>query len=206
MKKEEKTKYTCEKILQAALIEFGTQSYESVSLNSICKKYQISKGLIYHNFENKDSLYLSCVNACFRNLTAYLKSHEQKSETIQTGIKHFLETRQDFFKKNPMYRYIFFNVLLYPASHLEKEIKEITQEYDTYVRTCYQNLLSETPLRAGITLDTAVEYLCIFQDIYNGYYQQRAYRSGNFEALIEEHEVKIAKLLEIVLYGLSSEN
>ena len=61
MKKEEKTKQTCEKIVHAATIEFGSRSYDAVSLNAICGKYQIAKGLIYHNFKNKDELYLYCV-------------------------------------------------------------------------------------------------------------------------------------------------
>lgn len=51
MKKEEKTKQTCEKIVHAATIEFGSRSYDAVSLNAICGKYQIAKGLIYHNFK-----------------------------------------------------------------------------------------------------------------------------------------------------------
>ena len=46
MKKEEKTKQTCEKIVHAATIEFGSRSYDAVSLNAICGKYQIAKGLI----------------------------------------------------------------------------------------------------------------------------------------------------------------
>ena len=56
MKKEEKTKQTCEKIVHAATIEFGSRSYDAVSLNAICGKYQIAKGLIYHNFKNKDTV------------------------------------------------------------------------------------------------------------------------------------------------------
>ena len=43
MKKEEKTKQTCEKIVHAATIEFGSRSYDAVSLNAICGKYQIAK-------------------------------------------------------------------------------------------------------------------------------------------------------------------
>ena len=43
MKKEEKTKQTREKILHAALIEFGSKSYDAVSLNAVCSKYQIAK-------------------------------------------------------------------------------------------------------------------------------------------------------------------
>lgn len=205
MKKEEKTRQTCQKILNAAISEFGTQSYEAVSLNTICKKYQISKGLIYHNFENKDFLYLACVKECFEKLTAYLKSHEQYVDNIEEGIKNILIIRRDFFYKNTNYKNIFFNVILYPTIHLEKEIKEITHEYNNYIRACYQNLLSKVKLRNGITLDMAVDYLCVFQDIYNGYYQRIAFQKGTYIDIIDDHEIKISKLLEIILYGISTE-
>ena len=45
MKKREKTKTELvEKIVHAATIEFGSRSYDAVSLNAICGKYQIAKG------------------------------------------------------------------------------------------------------------------------------------------------------------------
>ena len=33
-------------MLKASLIEFGNNSYKNTSINDICKKYNISKGLI----------------------------------------------------------------------------------------------------------------------------------------------------------------
>jgi len=47
-----------EKLLEAALDEFGTHSYREASLNSIIKKAGVSKGSFYFNFKNKKSLYL----------------------------------------------------------------------------------------------------------------------------------------------------
>ena len=49
MKQKEKSQISKEKILNAAIIEFGTKTYESASLNNICSDNNISKGLIYHN-------------------------------------------------------------------------------------------------------------------------------------------------------------
>ena len=51
MKKQEKTQKTKERILAAALEEFGSKSYDAASVNSICEAGQIPKGLIYHNFK-----------------------------------------------------------------------------------------------------------------------------------------------------------
>ena len=50
MKQEEKTKRIRERILEAALTEFGTKRYEVASISSICSENHLSKGLLYHNF------------------------------------------------------------------------------------------------------------------------------------------------------------
>ena len=47
MNQKAKTQFTYNRILNAAITEFGTHSYESGSINNICSKNQISKGLIY---------------------------------------------------------------------------------------------------------------------------------------------------------------
>ena len=60
MKKEEKTELTKSKIFAAAIQEFGTNGYATGSVNNICKT-GINKGLVYHNFKDKDELYLECV-------------------------------------------------------------------------------------------------------------------------------------------------
>ena len=50
MEKALKTKLTKEKIINAAIIEFGSSTYEEASLSAMCAAHNISKGLIYHNF------------------------------------------------------------------------------------------------------------------------------------------------------------
>ncbi|MFR6100649.1 MAG: TetR/AcrR family transcriptional regulator, partial [Longibaculum sp.] len=61
MKREEMTKVMRMKIIESALQEFNDKSYEKASMNHICQIGNISKGIIYHYFKDKDELYLECV-------------------------------------------------------------------------------------------------------------------------------------------------
>ena len=88
MRKEEKTERTKERILVAAMDEFGSKGYAASSLNNICNA-GISKGLLYHNFENKDELFLACVRQCFHSLSEYLKGKNVGTE-IHSGKAVFL--------------------------------------------------------------------------------------------------------------------
>ena len=65
LKQSEKTKRTKEKIMAAAMEEFGTKSYDAASLNTMCIENQISKALSYHKFNNKYQLYMQRVGKCY---------------------------------------------------------------------------------------------------------------------------------------------
>lgn len=206
MKKEEKTKLTYEKIMRAAITEFGTKSYENASLNTLCSDHNISKGLLYHNFKNKDDLYLQCVKTCLSDMTSYLKQQPYEGSTVQESLRNLLHIRQVFFRKNPYYCNIFFNTILQPPAHLRRELQALQQEFNAFYTGCFRNLLSRLKLRDSITVDDAADYLIVFQEMFNGYFQNKLCEKDDFHSLIEDHEVNLSRILDIILYGLVKES
>lgn len=203
MRKEEKTKRTYERILSAAIIEFGSKSYDNASLTTLCNENQISKGLIYHNFKNKDELYLKCVELCFEKMTDYFKSREYKAENIQESMHNLFQIRQEFFKENPYYCNIFFNTVLQPPEHLRNEIQKLRRKYDEFYLQCFKELLQQIQLRDEITVDAAMEYFMFFLETFNGIFRNRSDEQEDMYALMEDHEINLSKILDIMLYGVA---
>lgn len=203
MRKEEKTKRTYERILAAAVVEFGTKNYDNASLTTLCNKNQISKGLVYHNFKNKDELYLKCVEECFEKMTEYLKSREYRTESIQESLHNLLEIRQQFFEENPYYCNIFFNTVLQPPKHLYKEIHALRQKYDEFNVGCFRELLQRVQLRDSITMEAAMGYFMIFLETFNVYFQNKSCENEDIHTLIKDHEVNLSNILDIMLYGIA---
>ncbi len=83
MKQEEKTERTKNRTIEAAIKEFGKKGYASATIGTICSKYGIAKGLLYHNFTGKKELYLACVSRCFDEVTEYLKAQETDMDLQQ---------------------------------------------------------------------------------------------------------------------------
>ncbi len=52
---EEKSPESRERILDAALEEFGAWGYESASTNRVCRQAEISKGLLFHYYKTKQT-------------------------------------------------------------------------------------------------------------------------------------------------------
>ena len=57
-----------ERILEAAIKEFADKGFEKASTNEIVKEAGISKGILFHYFQNKKKLFLFVFDYCCRTL------------------------------------------------------------------------------------------------------------------------------------------
>lgn len=206
MKQQEKTQRTQERILAAALVEFGEKGYEAASINVICAESQVPKGLLYHNFKNKDDLYLRCVRLCYNQMTEYLRSRELAHHNAQEDAKMLLTLRQKFFLDHPHHASLFFRSLLQPPKHLLPQLKEVRRNFDSFCLDHYRNTLAGLTLRDGITEKTALEYFTIFIEMFNGYFQSKADQGSDYKALMKAHEEKLYEILDVMLYGIAKQN
>ena len=185
MKKEEKTGLTKERILLAAMEEFGEKGYAAASLNNICAA-GIPKGLLYHNYENKDALYLACVKQSFSILMNCLQEKGGDG-----GLQEYMEAR------------LFFETLLQPPAALSEQITELKKEFDEWNRSLYRRLLSGITLRKGVTQEAAMEYFTLMQSMFNGYFSSPACSGMPFTDIVKAHETKLSVFLDYMLYGMA---
>lgn len=197
MKKEEKTECTRQKILNAAIEAFGKNGYAGASINSVCDA-GISKGLLYHNFKNRDAVYLACVSKCFSDLTAYLKNAE-----IGCDPEKYANARLHFFEQNENMAHLFFEALLQPPPPLAEQIKQLRREFDALNATIYATVLDSIQLRPGITRSDAQAYFNLMQTMFNGYFSSPACCNMSFAERISAHESSLKKLLDCMLYGIA---
>lgn len=210
MKQSERTKRTYDRIIEAALAEFGTKSYAEASLSTLCRENAIPKGLLYHHFPNKDSLYLRCAAICLEKLceavrreTAVLPE-EEGNFSVQEELRAVLSARQRFFQENPQLAHIFFEILLQPPRHLKEELRELRRDFDAFHKERYRALLSRLTLREGIGERTAMDCFEAFQEMFNLYFQSCT-AEGDLDKMAERHEKRLASLLDVMLYGLVRE-
>lgn len=95
MKREEKNLQSRQKIMDAAWKEFGEKSYAEASLNTICKEGDISKGIIYHYFKDKDELYSpDCWSKCLCGMILLLRRRSMSSGSIRILLIPSIRCRQ----------------------------------------------------------------------------------------------------------------
>lgn len=199
MNREEKNQQTRRRILDSALAEFAKQGYGSSSVNTICSSQDISKGIIYHYFKTKDELYLSCIEECFHELTAYLRQTlTWENKTAQEQLEQYFTSRVTFFQAHPLYQPIFCEAIISPPNHLKKEIQIRRQEFDDLTVDTLTQMLRHLPLCPDVTIEEVVETFREFQDFINAKYSFSRLSDENFQL----REKNCRKILNILLYGV----
>ena len=198
MNRNEKNIITRRKILNSALCEFGEKSYAEASLNTICNEGNISKGIIYHYFKDKDELYLACIKECYNALTDYLAHVNITNISIEQGLSNYFDARIDFFSKHPFYLGVFCSAVMTPPAHLLPAIEKITAEFDTQTTCALTTLLQSVTLCSGITVEEVVTVFREYQDFINTRFQMKKFG----ESTLKEHEIRCRRSLQILLYGV----
>ncbi len=63
-----------DKILLAAIEEFGEHGYKHASTNNIVQRAGLSKGLIFHYFQNKEKLHFACMEYAIDVFNKFIKN------------------------------------------------------------------------------------------------------------------------------------
>lgn len=197
MKKSEKTEITIAKIIESAMAEFGTNGYAGGTVNNICKT-GINKGLIYHNFNGKDELYLTCLKCSCEKFVEYVYANDGA-----TDLKRYMIVRMDFFNTFSNEAHIFFEALLNPPSHLLDEINETFTEFNLLNDSICKKTLDTIVLRNGIKMDDALFYFHLMQTMLNGYFSSPGFQNVALNEKVKIHETIIPQLFDLMLYGIA---
>lgn len=118
MTQRERKQRSKEKILVAAMAEFGTKDFDAVTMDGICFAHGISKGMMYHYVSGKDELFLQCVGHTFRLLARHVAREAQvlAGKSDFEAVRQYFMGRERFFQLHAQEKNVFENALLRPQS------------------------------------------------------------------------------------------
>lgn len=156
------------KIIEKSFCLFLSKSYESVSLKEIQEATGISRGAIYHHFENKEEIYEEAIKEyllpAFVNYSVSSKEDSRNMiSTIYASIKH----RQSHLSSlnnvtdSKINNYNFFKFLYQAAEHssnFNEQANLIVEKDFKDWRNCVQNAMRTGEIRSDIDIDFVSQY------------------------------------------------
>jgi len=141
-----------EDILRAAISVFGHAGYDAASTNEIVKQAKVSKGLLFHHFTNKETLYTACQQYVMEQYGQYMSEHLNFSGgDLFDRILHSLRVKIDFGNKNPD-----FLALLNQAPIINPE-KFAPEAFQVHIKTFFEGI-DVTKFREGMVLSKVMDY------------------------------------------------
>lgn len=206
MTQEERKRRSRQEICRVALEEFGTYGYEKTTMERICTRHNISKGMMYHYFANRDQLYLHCVERTFGDLKVYLEQAVER-EMVQSARKNPVEAiqgyfllRETYFRDRPLEKGIFEEALFRPPKHLLEQILALRAPVRAVNVRFLLGLMDQSRLRPGLTRDRAARYLEGMEAVFRA----AADNWSGTEAHPDLHTMleRAGELADLILFGV----
>ena len=206
MKQQERQKKSKEKILQAAITEFSASGYDKVTMENICTRHGISKGMMYHYYSGKDDLFLLCVQNMYQMMQQYLEESmaELEKKDALHALKEFWMLRESFFGEHPPFKNIFENALLRTPPHLFEKIEEIRGPIEALNRQFLHRTIGKIELRENLKKENVSIYLEAMESVFWKLVEQyrREQRISDVHSLMEA----AGELWDMVLLGVVRQN
>lgn len=201
MERLKKNEQMIGRILDSAQKEFARCDYQTASLNRICEDADISKGIIYHYFENKDALYLKCVELCFCHVAEAVHYSEAKQCDLRDAIRQYMKNRAVYFEEHPQEREIFFHAILRTPPALKGAIDGLKRKLDGQTLSLFRGLLEKSRINRNLSTEDALTFLRVQLDMFYQYFQMETAEKPMQDAIVE-YERQVELWLDILLNGL----
>jgi len=197
-----------QRILEVCILEFADKGYEKASTNTIVKDAKISKGILFHYFGNKKSLFLYIVEHCLEFLiTEYRKYPLQKSGDIFDRILELGVIKLKITHANPNISKLILQAFMNTPEDIRSEIQDKYQQMSIeFIPPIFKDIDS-SKFRNGVSPTKALEIVMLFlealQDKYSKEYRGREQELlGDMDNIMDEYK----QYIEILKYGMYRPN
>lgn len=123
---KEEAEQTKEDLLDAALVIFGRDGFTASRLSDIAKEAQVTRGAIYHHFENKADMYLQLIKRAEQEQQEVMNAAIAKGGTIAEITRRIMVTGFESLAKHTRYRNVMELSLFKIADN--EELKELIEK------------------------------------------------------------------------------
>lgn len=154
------------RLINSAMKEFGANSFDKASTNVIVKEAGISKGLLYHYFDSKKTLFDYLLVFTMKSMgKAIVDSVEWDDGDLINRMHRVIEIKLGILEQYPYM--IDFGKAMYESKSVE-EVKRIVDKYipDLYLKV-YNHNIDYSLFKENLDVVRAVKMIQLFLDGYS---------------------------------------
>jgi AcrR family transcriptional regulator len=202
------------KVIKACLEEFANNGFEKASTNVIVKNAGISKGVLFHYFENKKNLFLYILDYCS---SLYLEETKKICSNLPDDIivrlTQIIEERLNYFEKEPYIAKIMMSLFLYDISD---DIQQLTKDkmmvFQEQLKLIVVEGIDLSKFRKDMDINKTLDVMFFtFDSVFIRYFKKYAqeYKLWTQEEVIEKINTlkkDMKSFISILKYGIYEDN
>ncbi len=197
MKQKDLTSATPQKIITTSVELFNNNGYFATSISDIAKAAELSKGILYHYFSNKDELYLYCLQTCVNEYKLHMSTKYTDTGNYENDIIEYIKQGYIFFNQNPQFRNLFLYLISENPAHLADKIYLLRLDFKQDNQNAFLEILKTLPLGKGITEKDVYTFIHFIQNSIS-----TAFIANKSNRDIKITQENILKIVLIFLNGL----
>ena len=190
-----------ERIIDVALEEFAQNGYKATSTNVICKKAEVSKGILYHYYGTKENLYLTVLRYVIdnfkKNITINIESSNKKGIDY---LSEYFNNKFKFFRENPLHSRLIVNSRM--NDNIE-EAKRLAKEFEEYNNTLMHEVIKKIDVNPRFDKEKAFELIIMIGEKLEEKHMKEI-ENKDKDVAIEEFRKDHKIMLEMVFEGIDS--
>ncbi|MCJ7666144.1 MAG: TetR/AcrR family transcriptional regulator [Actinobacteria bacterium] len=195
-----------ERLIDAALEEFSTHSYQEASLNSIIKKADVSKGSFYFHFKDKRSLYLHLFDEIAKLKVGFFQKYlsenpiDLQDQDFFELIKVSSEAGIKFALAHPAYYRLALNFYREKGNRIYDEVKDrFSSDFGSLTKPAIERSLKEGKFREGFDSDFIVRLINFLLLNFDTIFPYE--KSGSMEEIMKIFD----KYIDFIKYGIGTQ-
>lgn len=145
------------RILKAATEIFGQQGFFNSKTDQIANQAQVSKGLIFHYFGNKQALYLDAFKYAYHRIYDHMDPHKWLdapglSAMMTTAVKYELKLQCQFPAEYRLMMQAYTDLPHFPEP-LRQQVQQETTAISAETNHIFRKKIEQLPCRKGLSVD-----------------------------------------------------
>lgn len=191
-------------ILDACIHEFADKGFDKASTNSIIKEAGISKGILFHYFKNKKSLFFYIVDHCVQKMIEEYKKYPlTETRDIFQRLSEVGVIKLKIAHDHPYIVKLFMEALASSPQDMRSEIEKKYIQVSKEFMLMFFEEIDYSMFRSGVEPSKAVQIIMLFLGALGEKYlkdfkgkEQELYQ--NYDKIMAEY----MEYMEILKYGM----
>lgn len=148
-------------LLEIATRQFGERGLSGVSVQSIASEADLSVGVIYKYYDDKDALFRACIRHSLASLTEVLENEAKNATSLEEMCRDLIRASIRYAKAHPSYFRMYHEIT---SAGSASDARAFAESIEKTTAEVYTNAIAKAQADGVVSSETAPERLAFFFD------------------------------------------